>query len=132
MASPKWSEWRLVGSEGEIPEELLPAGQLQYLWRLTYIWPPDDTWGVSGRLFRMTGDLRIEADGEAVFTTEDRIVFVCTCFMFGSIVDLWTYYAGTLEMLAHGGELVDPPPPSFGQPDWQYDPEFGSAGFGID
>lgn len=124
MGAPKFSEWRVVGTNGEIPEELLPCGFLQYRWALVYIWPPDEWgWGISGGLFKMQGDMAI---GEHL-VSHDEVTFVCTCLGLGGVVDLWTYYPGTIKTT--GPESC----PVWDGADmwWEYDPAFGSSGFGI-
>jgi hypothetical protein len=125
MGAPRFSEWTIVPESGEIPEELLPCGLLQYRWSLVYIWTPDDFWwGISGGLFWFRGNLAIGED----LVSEDKVTFVCTVFGIGGVIDLWTYYPGTMNTT--GPDSC----PVFGSPqlDWQYDPAFGSAGFGID
>jgi hypothetical protein len=124
MGSPQFSEWKAVGSGGEIAAELLPAGFLQYRYSLDYIWTPDDFWfGMDGGLFSFTGHVAV---GELV--SEDVVKFLCFVMGIAGLVDLWTYYPGTMTTTGPANC------PTFGgdQLDWQYDPAFGSAGFGID
>ena len=58
---PPLSDWRLVDPDtGEIPEELLPCGLLQYRWLVNHEFAAPPAWGVSGGKIEMEWALGID------------------------------------------------------------------------
>jgi hypothetical protein len=100
MGAPQFSNWFAIPANGQIPAQYLPAGVMQYRWRIdTDIEIPFSWWGIGGGTMRMTHELQI---GEA-FRSTDELALVCVVLkdlFTAGLIAFWTYYPGTYRFSA--------------------------------
>lgn len=99
MASPKWGNWFVAGTDGgggEIPDDRLPAAWIQYYWDIDTTFDIPGSWGFSGGRMSIDFDIQIsDAEGTPVFTSHDHFPAICET-LFG----MYEYIPGNPTMSA--------------------------------